>query len=155
MQKNLFCCLASASSNFVMTFGLRCAPRFSWGCCTIGFGHSTRWCAGSSPPPPIFGPPATDDVLRFGRGRSAADPRPLVLRPAFQEPKARCRPRPKTSLSALMFRPLTKNRAAAALTPGTTTSLPLWLEASFSTWFCASERGPLDRWIFNPKNSHM
>ena len=71
MQKNLFCCLASASSNFVMTFGLRCAPRFSWGCCTIGFGHSTRWCAGSSPPPPIFGPPATD-VLRFGRGRSAA-----------------------------------------------------------------------------------
>ena len=113
MQKNLFCLASSASSNFVMTFGLCCAPRFSWGCCTIGFGHSTRWCAGSSPPP-ILGPPATD-VLRSAP--------PLVLRPAFQEPKARCRPRPKTSLSALMFRPLTKNRAAAALTPGTTTSL--------------------------------
>ena len=72
MQKNLFCCLASASSNFVMTFGLRCAPRFSWGCCTIGFGHSTRLCAGSSPAATNFRPPSNRRLKVRGRRAAAA-----------------------------------------------------------------------------------
>ena len=106
-------------------------------------------------PPPIFGPPATD-VLRS----AAAEPRPLVLRPAFQEPKARCRPRPKTSLSALMFRPLTKNRAAAALTPGTTNDFTTYTTSLARSFFfhlilCVRAR-PLRPLNFQPqKFSHV